>query len=67
MCRLKKYILYQDFIFGDVEQKDLLFRPNASPKGQLDKRWGCGSVVGHLYSMHGTWVLFPALGVLGDT
>lgn len=30
--QLKEYIVYRDFIFGDVEQKDLLFGPNASPK-----------------------------------
>lgn len=51
-CRLKKHILYWDLIFGDVEQKDLLFGSNASPKTTA-KRWGCGSVVEHLCSMYG--------------
>lgn len=54
-CRLKKHILYWDLIFGDVEQKDLLFGSNA-------KRWGCGSEVEHLCSMYGAGVPLVGLG-----
>lgn len=62
MCGLKKYILYCDFIFGDVKQKDLLFGSNASPKGHLSdggvaqSQSTCGAHTGP------AWVPFLAWG-----